>query len=114
MAKSSSEILREYAKIIAEADWKDDATGIRGEDNEPVVHPNDDNFIDLPDDSLMDDDDNTDDDEFKTWDKIPETDPIINLSRALHVDSDKIEKWLNANKYELTPINGLSNSEGKI
>jgi hypothetical protein len=103
MFKSSSEILREYAQIITEASIED-ATGFS-------------HGIDLPDESMMDSDDDeksSEDNDFLTYDQVPETDPVINLSRALSVDSDKIENWLRKNNYEITPIGGLSNTKGNV
>lgn len=123
MNKSSSEILREYAKIIIEAS-QDDATGFSDDGsydaNQDELAIDDkrirdeDNGIDLPDESMMDEPEDKEDNEFKTYDQMPENDPVINLSRELHVDSDAISKWLKANNYELTPVNGLSNKSGNV
>ena len=123
MNKSSSEILREYAKIIIEAS-QDDATGFSDDGSydanqdelaidDKQIH-DEDNGIDLPDESMMDEPEDKEDNEFKTYDQMPENDPVINLSRELHVDSDAISKWLKANNYELTPVNGLSNKSGNV
>ncbi len=123
MNKSSSEILREYAKIIIEAS-QDDATGFSDDGSydanqdelaidDKQIH-DEDNGIDLPDESMMDEPEDKEDNEFKTYDQMLENDPVINLSRELHVDSDAISKWLKANNYELTPVNGLSNKSGNV
>lgn len=111
MAKSSSELLREYAKIVSEGDLGNPHYNTAQEPEDFA-----DDGIDLPDESMMDDEEQAPkaDDEFLSNDQVPENDPVINLSRELHVDSDQINKWLKANKYELTPIDGLSNSKGNI
>jgi len=127
MHKSSSEILREYANIIAEGDLgnpynntaEDTEDFNYGEEGGPMrdaINQNADdeeNGVDLPDESLMEPE-SKDDSEFLTYDQVPENDPVINLSRDLQVDSDKISRWLSKNKYELTPVGGLSNKEGNI
>jgi hypothetical protein len=109
MAKSSSEILREYAALIAEAD---NQPSIQGDGD-----PND-LGIDLPDESMMDDD--KDDSKFENnWDdpEIPDTnpgDPAGELANFLGTDADKINEFLKKHNLELTPVGGLANSKGNI
>jgi len=121
MKKSEGELLREYAQIISEAQgdtWPEEYDPDNDElamDDKRIADSELDNFdpenneIDLPDDSMMDD---------ENGDIMAPTsdidDPINDLANELHIDANKISQWLKVNDYELTPIGGLSNKQGKV
>ena len=130
MIKSSTEILREYAQIISEAqgeaypetyDPNNDELAVddmRLRDEERQMQFNDgeeENGIDLPDESMQEDEKKFP----NNWDdsggfEQQSSDPVAELATSLHIDDTKIDTWLKANNYEITPIGGLTNKQGKV
>jgi hypothetical protein len=113
MKKSEGELLREYARIIAEASVED-ATGFSSD-------------VDLPDESMMDNDEvgyNKEGGPMRDAINMnaASNDPVDELSRHIGsiIRSDPkeinraIEEFLNENNLEITPIGGVSNSEGQV
>ena len=113
MSKSVSELLREYSTIISEAEntWSDpefsDDLAMDSEDeswkNDPTGTSN------LPDDSMMD------------VDSVDNTDPVQGLADYLDTAGEDgndystlISTYLKKNNLEITPIGGLTNSEGNV
>ena len=122
MHKSSSEILREYANMIAEGDlgnpynntaqepedFADDFNyGEEGGPMRDAINQNanaEENGIDLPDESMMDGDSSNEN----------PGDPAGELASFLGTDADKINQFLKQHNLELTPVGGLANSKGNI
>jgi hypothetical protein len=141
MNKSALELLQEYRNIIAEGDLgnphnntafdEDEETGDGGweptDDNlgydkeggpmRDAINSNDDeNAIDLPDESMMDDEKPAFE---NNWDdpEIPDSnpaDPVGELANFLKTDADKITQFLKQHNLELTSVGGLANSKGNI
>ena len=117
--ESSKDLLRKYADIVKEAESQPDGFADQEEFNpEDFNAPSDDEQTpeeNVPDESLMGDDSGiTDMNQLE--------DPIESLSQELSDGDDreldnikhKISKWLKDNRYELTPIGGLSNKQGNV
>ena len=108
--KSSSELLREYANLIAEAedefspeDFEPNSPDAEEDDNQPT---NDDDFEDTTDVSGP---------------PIDENDPIAKLAEYLDSSNednismvDLIRQFLKENHLDLVPTRGLENPEGNV
>ena len=100
MSKMSvGEILKKYSDIIREAEANDMSDLL----DEPEKVPTE----NIPDESLE-----GLDDKITNIDQL--SNPVNDLAQKLGVDSGKIEVWLKDNRYELTPIGGLSNDKGNV
>ena len=103
--QSLSELLRNYADIITEANGEGNRSDndFQSDDDNPAFN--------VPDEEAPLEDDYGDADE-----------PVTELSHAISVriggDEQKIEQailgFLQKNKYELIPLGGISNNDGQV
>lgn len=117
MKKSEGELLREYSRIISEADlpsgnWlpsddRPDDEDMMTDDKQPLDNEDDNNFTDVDSEPEA---------------EVTSDDPIDGLvsfidSQDVHTDvplADQIKKYLHTHNLELTPIGGLSNKQGYV
>ena len=116
MKKSEGELLREYAKIISEAENEDDFNDEEDSEDEYGYDPNKDELA-LGDQAFRKEDEG--EPEFN--DLADNDNPISQLATYLNnldphemTFSEAIQKFLHEHNLELTPKNGLINKQGAV
>jgi hypothetical protein len=118
MKKTEGELLREYARIVAEAQGNNYPEEYNPNDDELAVDDKrindseldnfdaEDNEIDLPDDSMQ---------EETSVDPVQELASYLSGKDTNNMDfEDVISHFLKSKNLEITPIGGLSNSNGTV